>query len=106
MIQNVCNEDYNKIQHKSSNFEITLTWYSSCCHVSETSLEIFGRHIQIASLMAVQCNTKTKENLINLCHHKKDFKIPAERHFFATSHSKSPCDGVGGTCLLYTSRCV
>ena len=28
---------------------------------------------------------------------KDDFGIPAEWHFFATSHGKSACDGIGGT---------
>ena len=40
---------------------------------------------------------KNRKNFINLCHHVKDFGIPAEWHFFATSHGKGPCDGVGGT---------
>jgi hypothetical protein len=40
---------------------------------------------------------KNKNNFINLCHHNTDFGINAEWHFFATSHSKGPCDGVGGT---------
>ena len=40
---------------------------------------------------------KNCKNLINLCYHKEDFGIPAEWHFFATSHGKDPCDGVKGT---------
>jgi len=40
---------------------------------------------------------KNCKNFINLCHHKKDFGIEAEWNFFATSHGKGPCDGVGGT---------
>ena len=28
--------------------------------------------------------------------HKIDFGMKAEWHFFATSHSKNVCDGVGG----------
>lgn len=40
---------------------------------------------------------KNRKNFINLCHHKHDFNIDAEWHFFATSHGKGPCDGVGGT---------
>lgn len=40
---------------------------------------------------------KNKTNFINLTHHFQDFKVKAEWHFFATSHGKSPCDGVGGT---------
>jgi hypothetical protein len=40
---------------------------------------------------------KNHKNFINLCYHKNDFGIEAEWHFFATSHGKGPCDGVGGT---------
>lgn len=40
---------------------------------------------------------KNKYNFINLCHHKSDFGIDAEWHFYATSHGKSACDGIGGT---------
>jgi hypothetical protein len=32
-----------------------------------------------------------------LAYHKNDFGISAEWHFFATSHGKGPCDGIGGT---------
>lgn len=40
---------------------------------------------------------KNKYNFINLAYHKKDFGVHAEWHFFATSHGKGPCDGLGGT---------
>ena len=30
-------------------------------------------------------------NFTNLCHHEEDFGIPAEWHFFATSHGKVSC---------------
>ena len=40
---------------------------------------------------------KNRYNLLNLLHHKEDFKIPAEWHYFATSHGKGPSDGLGGT---------
>ena len=40
---------------------------------------------------------KNKKNFKNLCLHKKEFGIDAKWTFFATSHGKSPCDGVGGT---------
>ena len=40
---------------------------------------------------------KNFKNLINLCCHRKEFGIPAEWHFFATSHGKEPSDGIGGT---------
>ena len=38
---------------------------------------------------------KTK-NFANLLFDKDDFQLCAEWHFFATSHGKSPCDGIGG----------
>ena len=37
------------------------------------------------------------QNFLNLCHHEADFGMPAEWHFFATSHGKSACDGARGT---------
>ena len=39
---------------------------------------------------------KNCKNFINLCHHESFFGIEAEWHFFATSHGKGACDGVGG----------
>ena len=47
---------------------------------------------------------KNRKNFINLCHHEEDFSIPAEWHFFATSHGKGPCDGVGGTVKRLAAR--
>lgn len=40
---------------------------------------------------------KNKNNFANLCHHNEDFGLEAEWNFFATSHGKSACDGIGGT---------
>ncbi|KAK3912458.1 ARL14 effector protein [Frankliniella fusca] len=40
---------------------------------------------------------KNKKMAANVWYHKKDFGIPAQWHFFATSHGKSACDGIGGT---------
>ena len=37
---------------------------------------------------------KNRKNFINLCHHEEDFGMPAEWHFFATSHGKGLCEGV------------
>lgn len=39
---------------------------------------------------------KNRKNFLNLCKHEVDFEINAEWHFFATSHGKSACDGIGG----------
>ena len=47
-------------------------------------------------LMGVQANIKTK-NLHNLCHHKPDYNTDAKWVFFALSHGKQTCDGIGGS---------
>jgi hypothetical protein len=47
---------------------------------------------------------KNRKNFANLCHHEDDFGMPAEWHFFATSHGKGPCDGVGGTVKRLAAR--
>ena len=47
---------------------------------------------------------KNKKNFINLVYHEEDFGMPAEWHFFATSHGKGPCDGVGGTVKRLAAR--
>ena len=40
---------------------------------------------------------KNKNNFINLRHHEDDLGLAAEWNFFATSHGKTACDGIGGT---------
>ena len=40
----------------------------------------------------------------NLCNHYNDYSISGEWHFFATSHGKSPYDGVGGTVKRLVAR--
>ena len=47
---------------------------------------------------------KSFKNFINLFHHSKDFYLNAEWIFFATSHGKSPCDGIGGIVRSVVSR--
>ena len=47
---------------------------------------------------------KNRKNFINLCHHQADFGVPAEWHFYATSHGKGACDGVGGTVKRLAAR--
>lgn len=47
---------------------------------------------------------KNYKNFLNLCNHSKDFGLQAEWIFFATSHGKSPCDGIGGTVKRTTAK--
>ena len=47
---------------------------------------------------------KNKKHFKNLCLHKEDFKMSAKWNFFATSHGKSPCDGIGGSLKRATMK--
>ena len=40
---------------------------------------------------------KNKFNFMNLSLHENDFMLKAQWSFFATSHGKTECDGIGGT---------
>ena len=41
---------------------------------------------------------------MNLCFHEEDFGVAAEWVFFATSHGKSPCDGIGGSVKRHAAK--
>ena len=47
---------------------------------------------------------KNRKNFINLANHEADFGMPADWHFFATSHVKGPCDGDGGALKRLAAR--
>ena len=47
---------------------------------------------------------KNCKNFLNLCHHERDFQVSCSWTFFATSHGKSPCDGLGGTIKRLAAR--
>ena len=50
---------------------------------------------------------KNRKNFINLCHHQQDSKMDPKWILFATSHGKSPCDGVGEFVQRYVAkRCL
>ena len=40
---------------------------------------------------------RNKNNFIILAYHKRDFVIDACFELFTATHSKSPCNGIGGT---------
>lgn len=49
---------------------------------------------------------KNRKNFYQLCQYKRTHKFHVEWHFFATSHGKGPCDGIGGAfkrSAMYTS---
>ena len=47
---------------------------------------------------------KNHKNVSNVCNHENDHGLKAEWHFFATSHGKIPCDGIGGTVKRLVAR--
>ena len=47
---------------------------------------------------------KNRKNFMNLCMHEQDFGVKASWTFFATSHGKQPCDGIGGTVKRLVSK--
>ena len=47
---------------------------------------------------------KNNFNFINIGHHATDFGIICEWRFFATSHGKSACDGIGGRVQRATTK--
>ena len=47
--------------------------------------------------MVLVLSTRIEKKIVNTCFHEEDFGVSAEWHFFATSHGKGPCDGIGGT---------
>ena len=51
---------------------------------------------------AAQC--ENCKHFVSLCHHLTDFSIDCMWNFFATSHGKSTCDGIGGTVKRLTAR--
>ena len=44
------------------------------------------------------------KNFVNVCQHINDFGISAEWNFFASSHGKNSCDGIGGTTKREVTR--
>lgn len=46
---------------------------------------------------------KNFKNLANICHHE-DFSLQCEWNFFATSHGKGPCYGIGGVVKRLATR--
>ena len=47
---------------------------------------------------------KNFKNFKNLCKNHDDIGISAEWNFFASSHGKSPCGGIGGTTKQLAAR--
>ena len=71
-----------------------------------TWIQIHLSHIDTITHFSDGCAQQYKnyKNFINLLCHGDDFGIAAKWAFFATSHGKSRCDGVGGTVKRLVKR--
>ena len=69
-----------------------------------TRVDIGDIDHRLASLDGCGGQYKNFKNFFNLFSHKVDFSIKAEWIFFATSHGKSPCDGIGAVVKLHTAK--
>ena len=72
----------------------TITVYSFLKHFYEHYINIEFPFVHKVFYFSDGCATQYKKNLI---FHQEDFHVQAEWNFFATSHGKNACDGVGGT---------
>lgn len=97
--------DDNKLMH------LSLAIISNCMTHDTIAVHLFQRHMiqflkeklpnEIEKIHyfsdGASSQYKNKTNFLNLCHHKSDFSVEAEWNFFASSHGKNACDGVGGS---------
>ena len=83
---------------------------SDCLHHDTIAVHLFQKNLvqflqdKFSRVDKVLCFSdgsaaqyKNRKNFVNLCYHKTDFGCQAEWHFYATSHGKGPCDGIGST---------
>ena len=98
------NRDEVDIQHKSFCFLSDDMTHDRCfVHEIQKQLSIYIKdNLPLISKLyyfSDGCGRQYKnyKNFHNLCYHSEDFGLDAEWAFFATSHGKSPCDGIGGT---------
>ena len=96
-------DDHGNLSHKSFCFISNDNQHDTCfVHRVQKLLidymKINYPHITMLFYFSDGCagQYKNRKNLINLCHHHDNFGLDAEWIFFATSHGKSPCDGIGG----------
>jgi len=71
------------------------------CYKEKILNEVRARGIELKQVKyysdGASSQYKNKYGFTDLAHHEEDNGVPATWTFFATSHGKGPCDGVGGT---------
>ena len=80
------------------------------CNMDATvAVHLFQKHLinfLTAGFTADGCAVqyKNSKHFLNICYHEQDVGMCADWNFFATSHGKEPCDGVGGTVKRLAAR--
>ncbi|KAK3916428.1 23S rRNA (uracil(1939)-C(5))-methyltransferase [Frankliniella fusca] len=74
---------------------VSFVVISNCKEHNFLTVYVFQK--RLIEFLQNQLAYKNFKSLKNLCEHQSHFGLEAERHFYATSHGKSACDGVGGT---------
>ena len=67
--------------------------------ITITEIRSLLGHIKMVHYFTDGCagQYKNYKNFYNICQHQEEFQVSASITFFATSHGKSACDGIGGT---------
>ena len=71
-----------------------MVFHEKVSYIKEVNPTITKIHYFLNGCAAQYKNCK---HFFNLCHLQNDFSVDSVWKFFATSHSKSPCDVIGGT---------
>ncbi|XP_025262218.1 uncharacterized protein LOC112637213 [Camponotus floridanus] len=90
------------IYYKDNEGEVKVKSFvsiSECLHHNTIAVHLFQK--QLAEI--IKTNLKGVDKIIYFSD-GANFGIAAEWHFFPTSHSKGPCDGIGGTLKRLAAR--
>ena len=98
----ICDSDSRKVEQLSSLCFISedLSHDTSFVYAMQKELPAYlkSHYPQLTQVeyFSDGCGAQNK-NFLNLAYHQSDFGIKASWSFFASSHGKSSCDGIGGS---------
>ena len=92
----ICHGNFVLISYCTTHDTVAVQFFQRCLinHLQE-KFQFVSNIVYFSDGSAGQY--KNLKNFLNLCLHDEDFDIPAEWHFFATSHGKGPSNEIGGT---------
>ena len=101
-------EDGIKHRNRIAISECLKTWYYSSLPCSVTFYTISNQEVDnvmkiIYFSYGLSLQYKNRKNFVKTNCRENDFSIAAAWLFFATSHGKGPCDGIGSRLVMRTS---